>query len=221
MAYGLKFRNVKKQDRMKQSMEILKIVGLEGYENKKIHELSGGQRQRVALARSLVINPRLILLDEPFSNLDKNLRNIMRNEIKKLVKYFKMTTILVTHDQEDAFIMADKVILMNEGKIIQNSTVTELYNFPNSEFSLSFIGNSNKFDKENFIRPEKIKIVDYETDIPANIFEKQFRGAFIEYQLKLKGNDEEILKVIELNTGKEKNIGDDVFIEYKVQKLSN
>ena len=221
VAYGLKFRNVKKQDRMKQSMEILKIVGLEGYENKKIHELSGGQRQRVALARSLVINPRLILLDEPFSNLDKNLRNTMRNEIKKLVKYFKMTTILVTHDQEDAFIMADKVILMNEGKIIQNSTVTELYNFPNSEFSLSFIGNSNKFDKENFIRPEKIKIVDYETDIPANIFEKQFRGAFIEYKLKLKGNDEEILKVIELNTGKEKNIGDDVFIEYKVQKLSN
>ena len=139
VAYGLKFRNVKKQDRMKQSMEILKIVGLEGYENKKIHELSGGQRQRVALARSLVINPRLILLDEPFSNLDKNLRNTMRNEIKKLVKYFKMTTILVTHDQEDAFIMADKVILMNEGKIIQNSTITELYNFPNSEFSLSFI----------------------------------------------------------------------------------
>ena len=77
---------------------MVKNVGLEGYENKKIHELSGGQRQRVALARSLVISPRLILLDEPFSNLDKNLRVTMRNEIKKLVKYFKMTTILVTHD---------------------------------------------------------------------------------------------------------------------------
>lgn len=219
VAYGLKFRNVKKQDRIKKSMEILEIVGLNGYENRKVYELSGGQRQRVALARSLVINPRLILLDEPFSNLDKNLRITMRNEIKKLVKYFKMTTILVTHDQEDAFTMADRVILMNEGKIIQNSTVTELYNSPNSEFSLSFIGNSNKLDKENFIRPEKIKFVEDETKTSAKIEKKQFRGSFIEYELKLK--DEKTLKVIELNTGKEKNIGDNVFIEYNLQKLSD
>lgn len=220
VAYGLKFRNVKKQDRINKSLEILKIVGLEGYEYRKVHELSGGQRQRVALARSLIISPRLILLDEPFSNLDKNLRITMRNEIKKLVKYFKMTTILVTHDQEDAFTMADRVILMNEGKIIQNSTVTELYNSPNSEFSLSFIGNSNKLDNDNFIRPEKIKIVDYKTDNFAEIISKQFRGSFIEYQLKL-NNKSNILKVIELNTGKEKNIGDNVYIEYELQKLSN
>ena len=220
VAYGLKFRNVKKQDRINKSLEILKIVGLEGYEYRKVHELSGGQRQRVALARSLVISPRLILLDEPFSNLDKNLRITMRNEIKKLVKYFKMTTILVTHDQEDAFIMADRVILMNEGKIIQNSTVTELYNSPNSEFSLSFIGNSNKLDNNYFIRPEKINIVDYKTDNFAEIISKQFRGSFIEYQLKL-DNNSNILKVIELNTGKEKSIGDNVYIEYELQKLSN
>jgi ABC-type spermidine/putrescine transport systems, ATPase components len=220
VAYGLKFRNVKKQDRINKSLEILKIVGLEGYEYRKVHELSGGQRQRVALARSLVISPRLILLDEPFSNLDKNLRITMRNEIKKLVKYFKMTTILVTHDQEDAFTMADRVILMNEGKIIQNSTVTELYNSPNSEFSLYFIGSSNKLDNDNFIRPEKIKIVDYKTDNFAEIISKQFRGSFIEYQLKL-NNKSNILKVIELNTGKEKNIGDNVYIEYELQKLSN
>lgn len=220
VAYGLKFRNVKKQDRINKSLEILKIVGLEGYEYRKVHELSGGQRQRVALARSLVISPRLILLDEPFSNLDKNLRITMRNEIKKLVKYFKMTTILVTHDQEDAFTMADRVILMNEGKIIQNSTVTELYNSPNSEFSLSFIGNSNKLDNYNFIRPEKINIVEYKTDNFAEIISKQFRGSFIEYQLKL-NNESNILKVIELNTGKEKNIGDNVYIEYELQKLSN
>ena len=220
VAYGLKFRNLKKQDRINKSLEILKIVGLEGYEYRKVHELSGGQRQRVALARSLVISPRLILLDEPFSNLDKNLRITMRNEIKKLVKYFKMTTILVTHDQEDAFIMADRVILMNEGKIIQNSTVTELYNSPNSEFSLSFIGNSNKLDNNYFIRPEKINIVDYKTDNFAEIISKQFRGSFIEYQLKL-DNNSNILKVIELNTGKEKRIGDNVYIEYELQKLSN
>ncbi|MEB3073478.1 ABC transporter ATP-binding protein [Parvimonas sp. C2] len=221
VAYGLKFRNVKKQDRIKQSIEMVKNVGLEGYENKKIHELSGGQRQRVALARSLVISPRLILLDEPFSNLDKNLRVTMRNEIKKLVKYFKMTTILVAHDQEDAFTMADKVILMNDGKIIQNSTVTELYDALNSEFSLSFIGNSNKLDDDNFIRPEKIKIVDYETKEHAEIVSKQFRGVFIEYQLKLKKNNQKTLKMIELNTGKEKNIGEDVFIKYQLRKLSN
>ena len=132
VAYGLKFRNVKKQDRINKSLEILKIVGLEGYEYRKVHELSGGQRQRVALARSLVISPRLILLDEPFSNLDKNLRITMRNEIKKLVKYFKMTTILVTHDQEDAFTMADRVILKEKLfkiLLLQNYTILLIVNF--------------------------------------------------------------------------------------------
>lgn len=95
------------------------------------------------------------MLDEPFSNLDENLKENMRQEIKRLVNYFEMTTILVTHDQEDAFTIADKVILMNEGQIVQDASPTELYSRPNSKFSLDFIGKSNKLGKNSFVRPEK------------------------------------------------------------------
>ena len=112
IAYGLVIKKVDKKEIKERVTKMLDLVQLSGFEKRMPAEMSGGQRQRVVLARSLVISPRLILLDEPFSNLDKNLRVTMRNEIKKLVKYFKMTTILVTHDQEDAFTMADKVILL-------------------------------------------------------------------------------------------------------------
>ena len=96
--YGLKFKKIPKSERRKKTLDVLVAVGLNGYEKRHIGELSGGQQQRVALARSLVVNPRLILLDEPFSNLDENLKETMRQEIKRLVKHFNMTTILVTHD---------------------------------------------------------------------------------------------------------------------------
>ena len=119
VGYGLKFKKIPKRERLEKVREVLKAVGLEGYEERRIHELSGGQQQRVALARSIVINPGLILLDEPFSNLDENLKDSMRKELKRLVNYFGMTAILVTHDQEDAFIIADKVILMDRGRIVQ------------------------------------------------------------------------------------------------------
>lgn len=158
VGYGLKFKKIPKRERLKKIGEVLKAVGLEGYEERRIHELSGGQQQRVALARSIVINPGLILLDEPFSNLDENLKDSMRKELKRLVNHFGMTAILVTHDQEDAFIVADKVILMNRGRIVQNDTPVKLYNTPNSEFSLNFIGKSNKLVNNGFIRPEKIKL---------------------------------------------------------------
>ena len=162
--YGLKFKKMPKKKREEKVKEVLKIVGLEGYEERRIHELSGGQQQRVALARSMVINPGLILLDEPFSNLDENLKDTMRKELKRLVNYFGMTAILVTHDQEDAFTIADRVILVNEGKVIQNDTPVNLYNNPNSEFSLNFIGRSNKLSDQKFIRPEKVRIYDCNSD---------------------------------------------------------
>ena len=203
--YGLKFKKIPKSERRKKALEVLAAVGLNGYEKRHIGELSGGQQQRVALARSLVVNPRLILLDEPFSNLDENLKETMRQEIKRLVKHFNMTTILVTHDQEDAFTIADKVILMSEGNIVQDAHPTELYNSPNSIFSLDFIGKSNKLSGGEFVRPEKIRVV-REGGIQARITKVIFKGAIIEYELTLATG--EILTLVELNSGKYRNLED-------------
>lgn len=203
--YGLKFKKIPKSERRKKALDVLVAVGLNGYEKRHIGELSGGQQQRVALARSLVVNPRLILLDEPFSNLNENLKETMRQEIKRLVKHFNMTTILVTHDQEDAFTIADKVILMNEGNIVQDVHPTELYNSPNSVFSLDFIGRSNKLSSGEFVRPEKIRVVG-EGGIQARITKVIFKGAIIEYELTLATG--EILTLVELNSGKYRNLED-------------
>lgn len=203
--YGLKFKKIPKSERRKKALDVLVAVGLNGYEKRHIGELSGGQQQRVALARSLVVNPRLILLDEPFSNLDENLKESMRQEIKRLVKHFNMTTILVTHDQEDAFTIADKVILMSEGNIVQDAHPIELYNSPNSVFSLDFIGRSNKLSSGEFVRPEKIRVVG-EGGIQARITKVIFKGAIIEYELTLATG--EILTLVELNSGKYRNLED-------------
>lgn len=222
--YGLKFLKLSKKERKNKVMEILKIVNLEGYEKRKIYELSGGQQQRIALARSMVINPSLILLDEPFSNLDENLKDIMRKELKKLVNYFNMTAILVTHDQEDAFTIADKVILMNNGKIVQHDEPKNLYNEPNSEFSLQFIGKSNIIDNNSFIRPEKIKIHNYHSElgeeyIKGEIVEIIFKGMWLEYKIKIEEN--KIINVFELNNENNRKIGEKVLVEYrkKIQKI--
>lgn len=215
--YGLKFKKIPKSERRKKALEVLAAVGLNGYEKRHIGELSGGQQQRVALARSLVVNPRLILLDEPFSNLDENLKETMRQEIKRLVKHFNMTTILVTHDQEDAFTIADKVILMSEGNIVQDAHPTELYNSPNSIFSLDFIGKSNKLSGGEFVRPEKIRVV-REGGIQARITKVIFKGAIIEYELTLATG--EILTLVELNSGKYRNLEDIVNISFENEQIA-
>lgn len=216
VAYGLKFKKMNKSTRMKKALEILEIVGLKGYENRKIYELSGGQQQRVALARSLVINPRLILLDEPFSNLDENLKDTMRKEIKRLVNLFEMTTILVTHDQEDAFTIADKVILMNYGKIEQDSTPIDLYNKPNGEFSLEFIGKSNLLCKNEFVRYEKVKIKENGKNkgIIKNV---TFKGATIEYEVELE--NKKLINLVELNDRTPRKVGEEVNLDLQIGKF--
>lgn len=119
---------------------------MSGLENRYPRELSGGQRQRVAISRALVVEPELLLLDEPLSNLDAKLRHELRAEIKRLQKEIGVTTIFVTHDQEEALSMSDRVVVMNAGKIEQISTPTEIYNHPKTEFVFQFIGKSNCFE---------------------------------------------------------------------------
>lgn len=146
VAYGLKLRKVPVEQREKQVLEILETVEMISFKDRKPENLSGGQRQRVALARALVISPKLLLLDEPLSNLDAKLRIEMRAQIKKMQQKFKITTILITHDQEECFSISDKVAIMNNGKIEQYDTPENIYSNPNSIFVADFVGFKNLLD---------------------------------------------------------------------------
>ncbi|ALS23909.1 MULTISPECIES: ABC transporter ATP-binding protein [Paenibacillus] len=143
LEFGLKLHKVDKTEsgsRIKNALEIVKMTGLE---QRYPRELSGGQRQRVAIARALVVQPKLLLLDEPLSNLDAKLRQELRMEIKRLQKEVGVTTIFVTHDQEEALSMSDRIVIMDRGKVEQVGTPTEIYANPRSEFVFNFIGKSN------------------------------------------------------------------------------
>ena len=146
VAFGLKMRKVDKETIKKEVMEMLKVVDLEGFENRYPREMSGGQRQRVALARALVIKPELLMFDEPLSNLDAKLRVKMRVEIRRLQQKLGFTAIYVTHDQEECFAISDKVAIMNKGVIEQMDTPSEIYNKPKTEFIARFVGFENFFD---------------------------------------------------------------------------
>ncbi|MDV7105794.1 ABC transporter ATP-binding protein [Vibrio sp. TH_r3] len=146
VSYGLRLRKVPKDEAKKMVLDILETVELLSLKDRKPEKLSGGQRQRVALARALVISPNLLLLDEPLSNLDAKLRIEMRSQIKRMQQKFKITTILITHDQEECFSISDKVAIMNNGKIEQYDSPENIYSNPKSIFVADFVGFKNLFD---------------------------------------------------------------------------
>lgn len=148
VAYGLKVQGVSPPEEKLRVNEILAMVGLTGYEAQFPHQISGGEQQRVALARAIIIRPKVLLLDEPLSNLDAKLRVHTRSEIRRLQQSLSMTSIYVTHDQEEAMAISDCIALMNKGKIIQVGTAEELYFQPNSEFVAKFIGKINTLPAE-------------------------------------------------------------------------
>ncbi|MGG0412208.1 ABC transporter ATP-binding protein [Peribacillus simplex] len=171
LSFGLKLRKVGKAEQKKKISKALELVKMSGLENRYPRELSGGQRQRVAISRALVVEPELLLLDEPLSNLDAKLRHELRAEIKRLQKEIGVTTIFVTHDQEEALSMSDRVVVMNAGKIEQISTPTEIYNHPKTEFVFQFIGKSNCFEGNVFAadkRKVSVKIGPDITHVDAN-----------------------------------------------------
>ena len=209
VSYGLKLLKIDKNTRGKRAKEMLEKVGLAGYDKKKIKELSGGEQQRVAIARSMVLNPKLLLLDEPLSNLDVHLRDVMRKEIKRIQKQFGVTMIIVTHDQEDAFKLADRVIVINEGHIEQIGTPEELYKQPKSNFISSFIGENNIIGENLIIRPEEISIkLDNTGD--GEVVDVTYLGATVEYLVK--NSDGNTLKVLMMSTAERFNIGDKVSV---------
>ena len=143
VAYGLKIRKLPKEEIHERVMNILKLVEMEGMESRMTNQLSGGQQQRVALARALVIEPSVLLFDEPLSNLDAKLRVTMRTEIRKIQQKVGITAIYVTHDQSEAMSISDKIIIMSKGKVEQIGPPREIYYHPNSRFVADFIGEAN------------------------------------------------------------------------------
>ena len=143
IGYGLKLRKVAKEEIQEKVNKVLDLVGLGGLGDRYPSQLSGGQQQRVALARALVGNPKVLLLDEPLSNLDAKLREKMRFEIKSLVKRMGITAVYVTHDQAEAMVISDRIAVMDAGNIVQIGTAEEIYNKPSSKFVADFIGTMN------------------------------------------------------------------------------
>lgn len=158
VAFGLKLRKMDKKQIDEKVQEVLEVCGLSELASRFPKQMSGGQRQRVALARALVIEPKLLLLDEPLSNLDAKLRVNMRVEIKRLQKKLGITTLFVTHDQEECFSISDKVAVMNKGIIEQYDTPENIYKRPRTEFVARFIG------FENFIKLERVEGSTYRTE---------------------------------------------------------
>ncbi|MGE3349075.1 MAG: ABC transporter ATP-binding protein [Ramlibacter sp.] len=146
VGFPLRMRAVSRAQRETLANEVLTTVGLDGYGDRMPAQLSGGQQQRVALARAIVYKPPVLLMDEPLSALDKNLREQMRLEIKHLQKRLGVTVIFVTHDQEEALVMADRIAVMDKGQLVQVGTPRELYERPASEFVAGFLGETNYFD---------------------------------------------------------------------------
>jgi ABC-type Fe3+/spermidine/putrescine transport system ATPase subunit len=143
VSYGLRMGRMKADRIEQQVLEVLDLVGLAGFEKRDVNTLSGGEQQRVALARSLVPHPRLLMLDEPLGSLDRNLRERLILDLRHILKKMEQTAIYVTHDQEEAFTLADRIVLMNAGRIEQTGLAQELYRSPASLFTARFLGFSN------------------------------------------------------------------------------
>ena len=238
--YGLRYplkvgKKLDKKEKKERTQKMINLVNLKGLENRRIDQLSGGQQQRVALARSLVLEPKVLLLDEPLSNIDTKLRETVRNEIRKIQKELGITMIFVTHDQEEAMSISDRIIVMNEGNIEQIGTPREIYTFPETVFVAEFIGKANiiEINKKSFIiRPENVNISYNEEDNEkinnsrekdvisgeGKIIAKEYQGSLISYEIEV--TDElfrkEKLNVVMISGKKEYEIGQ--MVEYFIDK---
>ncbi len=215
IAFGLKIKKLKKAEIDQKVREIAKKVDLSDEQlEKAVSQLSGGQQQRVAIARALVTNPSIICMDEPLSNLDAKLRVQLRNELKKMQKEFGITTIYVTHDQEEALTLSDRIAVFNQGRIEQIGTPNEVYNFSKTEFVCNFIGDINKIEstladmlgadtgKNNYIRLERIhvnrELREGQVAVEGIVESREYYGLYIKYYITAAN---QTIKVIEKNDG--------------------
>ena len=220
IAFGLKIKKFKKKEIDQKVRDIAKKVDLSDEQlAKAVSQLSGGQQQRVAIARALVTDPAIICMDEPLSNLDAKLRVQLRNELKKMQRDFGITTIYVTHDQEEALTLSDRIAVFNKGVIEQIGTPNEVYNHSATEFVCNFIGDINRLSDEvvsvlnkngaklnikdhNYIRLERlhvnVKPKEGEVSLKGTVEQREYYGLYIKYYVNLGG---QTVKVIEKNDG--------------------
>ncbi|MGE4266451.1 MAG: ABC transporter ATP-binding protein [Deferribacterales bacterium] len=189
IAYGLRIKNIGKRAAESIVSEMLDITGLHGEKEKYPFQLSGGQQQRVALARALALKPGILLLDEPLSALDAKVREKLRKEIRAIHDKMNITTVMVTHDQEEAITVSDKIAVMNNGVIEQFGTPDDLYFSPKTEFIAGFVGMMNFLHidgRKVGVRPEQIHVSTFSNEgINAVVKDIEFRGAFLRLFLKL------------------------------------
>lgn len=195
LLYGLKIKNKKDKIPSKEFykntegliQQSARLLGLVGLLDRFPHELSGGQQQRVALGRALILKPKILLMDEPLSSLDAKLRNQVRDELKEIQKDFGITTIYVTHDQEEALYLSDKIAVMNHGQIQQIGSPEEIYFKPKNKFVADFVGKANFIEEENacfIVRPEWINLEKTDSKNSENkIISKTFLGSTIRYKI--------------------------------------
>ena len=190
--------------------DLLETVGLIGYEQRMMHQLSGGEQQRVALARSLAIQPRIMLLDEPFSNLDTLLKHSVRKEIKAILESNQQTSIMVTHDLEDAYEIADRIAVLKDGELIQIDTPANLYNKPVNDYVAGLTGHYSYFENQR-LRPEEI-VIDASGSHQGVLIKKTFNGA--DYEIELKCNT--AVLIANLSIDSDKNVGD--YLNFSLHK---
>ena len=179
IAYGLNVHHVSKAEALERVNHVLELVHLEGYGDRAPTQLSGGQQQRVALARALVMEPKVLLMDEPLSNLDAKLREEMRTEIRRIQKELNITSVYVTHDQIEAMTLSDRIVVMNQGKIEQIGSPVEMYRFPANKFVADFIGRAEFIDGVVVEQNEAVLIVKALGEV---VTLKNVKGTFSKHQ---------------------------------------
>jgi putative spermidine/putrescine transport system ATP-binding protein len=226
--YGLTIRGVKKTEREKLAKEALALVRLEGMEQRKPSQLSGGQRQRVALARSIVVKPKVLLLDEPLGALDLKLREQMQVELKQIQRELGITFIFVTHDQDEALSLSDRIAVFNKGAIVQLGTPQEIYNNPVNHFVAEFVGSSNHFTAEQakeffgisqelIVRPENIKLSPAAASkavFIGEISEVIFLGDLNRILIRLESGKEIFVTEVSNASGEQRKRGQQVGVEF-------
>ncbi|EQF23266.1 ABC transporter family protein [Clostridioides difficile CD160] len=229
VSYGLKIKKLSKKIIVEKCDTYLELAGMKDFRKKKIDELSGGQQQRVAVARALATEPTMLLLDEPMSNLDVALRVKMREEIREIQKKIGITTLFITHDQQEALAISDRIAIMEKGKVLQIGMPMEVYKNPLNDFVANFVGTSNCIEKEDYVnfsieketkpyiykRPEEMVLLQNTNQsgfVKVKVESKNFLGPILEYTVSNNGKKYQVTELNRLNNSNKLNVGDMAYL---------